>query len=394
VVVARRRFASLVSAGANGVALQPDAPASGTQAPTGSPPAQLPTPAAADVAALERKVVQQALDLDFFRAALQHLAARRRPTDRRLWRDGIYAVIQAQTLRQGTIGIERMYCLADVSRAGDYRHWRASAPAREEVALRDEVQRLSLSQRFYGYLRITALLRHAGWAVNHKRVQQLRQTDNLLCVTGRTFRSATTESRHSFTVYPNLARRMVPAVANQLWIADITYMRLGEAFVYLVVVLDAWSRRVVGWAMADHLRGSLSLAVLEMALTARPVMAGGRVHHSDRGVQYACGDYIERLAAAGVQPSMSRVGCPWDNAMAESFMRTLKREEIDGKSYRDQADAQARIEAFIEEVYNRQRLHSALDHRSPMLFENENRPPPPPPHAAAVEAVTEITCVS
>jgi len=261
--------------------------------------------------------------------------------------------------------------LADVSRAGYYRHWRASAPAREETALRDEVQRLSLSQRFYGYRRITALLRQVGWTVNHKRVQRLRQTDNLLCVTGRSFRPATTDSRHSFTVYPNLAWRMVPTVANQLWIADITYMRLGEAFVYLAVVLDAWSRRVVGWATADHLQASLSLAALEMALTGRPVVPGGLVHHSDRGVQYACGDYIERLRAAGTQSSMSRVGCPWDNAMAESFMRTLKHEEVDGQSYRDLADAQARIETFIEEVYNHQRLHSALAYQSPLVFEHE-----------------------
>ena len=280
-------------------------------------------------------------------------------------------MIQAQTLLQGTIGIERMCRLADVSRAGYYRHWRASAPAREETALRDEVQRLSLSQRFYGYRRITALLRQVGWTVNHKRVQRLRQTDNLLCVTGRSFRPATTDSRHSFTVYPNLAWRMVPTVANQLWIADITYMRLGEAFVYLAVVLDAWSRRVVGWATADHLQASLSLAALEMALTGRPVVPGGLVHHSDRGVQYACGDYIERLRAAGTQSSMSRVGCPWDNAMAESFMRTLKHEEVDGQSYRDLADAQARIETFIEEVYNHQRLHSALAYQSPLVFEHE-----------------------
>jgi putative transposase len=303
-------------------------------------------------------------------------------------------VIQAQIQQQGTIGIERMCYLAAVSRAGCYRHWRAAAPAREETALRDEVQRLSLSQRFYGYRRITALLRQAGWAVNHKRVQRLRQTDNLLCVTGRTFRPATTDSRHSFTVYPNLARRMVPTVANQLWLADITYVRLGEAFVYLAVVLDAWSRRVVGWAMADHLRASLSLAALDMALTARPVAPGELVHHSDRGVQYACGDYIARLRAAGIQPSMSRVGCPWDNAMAESFMRTLKREEVDGRAYRDLADAQARIETFIEEVYNRQRLHSALAYRSLLVFEDENRPPPQPPHAAAVEVVNATTCVS
>ncbi len=291
-------------------------------------------------------------------------------------------MIQAQTRLQGALGIEQMCRLADVSRAGYYRRWLANEPAREETALRDEVQRLSLSHRFYGYRRITALLRQTGFAVNHKRVQRIRQTDNLLCVTGRTFRPATTDSRHRFRVYPNLARRMEPTGVNQLWVADITYVRLGEAFVYLAVVLDGWSRRVVGWALADHLQASLALAALDKALVARPAARGELVHHSDRGVQYACGDYIERLKAAGIQPSMSRVGCPWDNAMAESFMRTLKREEVDGRSYRDLADAQARIETFIEEVYNRQRLHSALAYRSPFMFEQENRSLIPPPHAA------------
>jgi putative transposase len=301
-------------------------------------------------------------------------------------------VIQAQTRRQGGLGIEEMSRLAEVSRAGYYRHWRANEPAREETALRDQVQRLSLAHRFYGYRRITALLRQAGWAVNHKRVQRLRQTDNLLCVTGRTFRPATTDSRHRFVVYPNLARQLLLTGVNQLWVADITYVRLEEGFVYLAVVLDAWSRRVVGWALAEHLQASLALAALEMALASRPVVPGELVHHSDRGVQYACGKYIERLAGAGIQPSMSRVGCPWDNAMAESFMRTLKHEEVDGRSYRDLAEVQARIEPFIEDVYNRQRLHSALAYRSPVAFEGDNHSLLSPPHAVATAAAGAAMC--
>jgi putative transposase len=277
-------------------------------------------------------------------------------------------VIHAQTQQQGHAEIERRCRLAGVSRAGYYRHWHASAPRQEETAVRDEIQRLSLEHHHYGYRRIAVLLKRLGWTVNHKRVQRLRAEDNLLCVPKQAFRPATTDSRHRFVVYPNLARRLVPTVVNQLWIADITYVRLSEAFIYLAVVLDAFSRRVIGWGLADHLRASLALEALEMALRARAALPG-LVHHSDRGVQYACGDYIQRLERAGIQPSMSRPGCPWDNAMAESFMRTLKREEVDGRAYRDIEDARTLIATFLEEVYNRQRLHSALAYLAPEDYE-------------------------
>ena len=151
--------------------------------------------------------------------------------------------------------------------------------------------------------------------------------------------------------------------------ADINYVRLSEAFVYLAVILDAYSRKVVGWAMADHLKASLALYALERALANRQIIPGGLVHHSDRGIQYACGDYIQRLEAAGIQPSMSRAGCPYDNAMAESFMKTLKTEEVDGGQYKDLAHATSAIGEFIEEVYNRDRLHSALNYLTPVAFE-------------------------
>ena len=237
--------------------------------------------------------------------------------------------------------------------------------------MRDAIQRLALAHRHYGYRRIGALLRREGWCVNAKRVLRLTREDNLLCLRKRAYVPATTDSNHGWRVYPNLARRMEPMGPDRLWVADITYIRLQRAFVYLAVVLDAFSRKVVGWALDDHLEARLALAALDMALDNRRPPPGELIHHSDRGVQYACGDYARRLEGAGVTPSMSRGGCPYDNAKAESFMKTLKTEEVDGSSYLDLADARARVGGFIEDVYNRHRLHSALDYRSPMEFEND-----------------------
>jgi putative transposase len=265
--------------------------------------------------------------------------------------------------------IDRMCTLAGVSRAVFYRGWGKVSPGREETALGDVIQRLALANRDYGYRRIGELLRREGWWVNHKRLLRIMHQDNLLCLRKRLFRPATTDSRHGWRIWPNLARRVVPMAVNQLWVADITYVRLDEQFIYLAVILDAFSRKVVGWAIADHLRASLALDALEMALATRKVIAGGLIHHSDRGVQYACGDYIGRLEAAGIQPSMSKAGCPYDNAMAESFMKTLKAEEVDASVYRNLDHARAQIGQFIELAYNRTRLHSALDYLSPMEFE-------------------------
>ena len=265
--------------------------------------------------------------------------------------------------------IERLCALGGVSRAMFYRHWGQSEPLREETALRDVIQRLCLINRFYGYRRIGALLRRDGWSVNHKRLVRIMREDNLLCLKKPMFRPATTDSRHSWRVWPNLARHLKPMALNQLWVADITYVHMAETFVYLAVILDAYSRKVVGWAMADHLRASLALDALEMALADRRIVAGELVHHTDQGVQYACGDYIQRLQAAGIQPSMSRAGCPYDNAMAESFMKTLKWEEVDAADFKNLEHAKSTIGAFIDNVYNRQRLHSALAYQSPMEFE-------------------------
>ena len=286
-------------------------------------------------------------------------------------------MIHASVQPQGLLGVEQLCFLSGLSRSGYYRHWHASAPRQEETELRDAIQRLSLADRRLGYRPILALLRRQGHVVNHKRVRRIRQSDNLLCLRKAAFRPATTDSRHGHLIYPNLAYKLAPTTVNQLWVADITYVRLSEEFVYLAVILDAYSRRVVGWSLADHLRAELALDALEMALVGREVIPGGLIHHSDRGVQYACGDYVGRLEAAGIQPSMSRAGRPWDNAMAESFMATLKREEVDGRTYRDLADARASIARFLEEVYNAKRLHSALDYWPPAVFEMMPRPEPP-----------------
>jgi transposase InsO family protein len=270
---------------------------------------------------------------------------------------------------QGELTVERMCALAGVSRAGYYRQWRACAPRQEETAVRDAIQRVALGNRRYGYRRIAAQLRREGLVANHKRVLRLMRRDNLLCLRRRPFVPVTTDSRHSWQVVPNLARGLVPSGLDQLWVADITYVRLAEEFAFLAVLLDAFSRRVIGWALDLHLRASLATAALEMAIAARRPAPDSLVHHSDRGVQYACAEYMAVLAAHRIRPSMSRVGNPYDNAQAESFMKTLKQEEIDGRDYRDLEHAGAAIGGFIEEVYNRRRLHSALAYQPPAEFE-------------------------
>ena len=266
--------------------------------------------------------------------------------------------------------------LTGISRAGYYRYWEEHEPRQCEVELRDAIHRIVLDNRCYGYRRVTRELQDQGWAVNHKRVLRLMRADNLLALRKRRY-VLTTDSHHPFAIYPNLVPRLVVSGINQLWVADITYIRLRETFLYLAVILDAYSRKAVGWELGDTLEASLALSALRRALAERALQPG-MVHHSDRGVQYASQEYVALLEAHGFLISMSRTGNPYDNAKAESFMKTLKYEEVYLNTYRNREEARAGIAHFIEEVYNRKRLHSSLGYRPPMEFEalhpQPNRP--------------------
>ena len=269
---------------------------------------------------------------------------------------------------QGSLGVEPMCRLAGVSRAGFYRFLHERHPVEEDMEARSAIQRIALEHRHrYGYRRITAELRRRGFQVNHKRVARLMRTDNLLAVQPKAF-IATTDSRHDLEVYLNLAGRMKLSGINQLWVADFTYIRLKCEYVYLAVVLDVYSRKVVGWALERAMTARLPLWALERAIAQRQPEPG-LVHHSDRGVQYASAQYMRVLANHGLLPSMSRPGNPYDNAFCESFIKTLKQEEIYANKYRDLDDLRAHIEEFIDVYYNRQRLHSALGYRPPEEFE-------------------------
>jgi putative transposase len=272
---------------------------------------------------------------------------------------------------QGALSIERLCELARVSRASFYRSLKEQRPAEEETEVRSTIQQIALAhRRRYGYRRICAELRRRGMQVNHKRVLRMMRKDNLLALRRRRF-VVTTDANHKFEVYLNLARRMKLTGINQLWIADITYIRLKAEFVYLAVILDAFSRKVVGWALDRTLANRLTASALERAITQRWPRPG-LVHHSDRGLQYARGEYVALLEKYGMVPSMSRPANPYDNASCESFIKTLKREEIYANKYDNLEHLRAHIEEFIEEYYNRQRLHSALGYRSPEEFEQQS----------------------
>ena len=271
---------------------------------------------------------------------------------------------------QGSMSVERMCQLAQVSRAGFYRCLQERTPVEEDMEVRSAIQQIVLEhRRRYGYRRVSAELRRRGMLANHKRVARIMREDHLLGVQRRQF-VVTTDSNHELEVYLNLAWRMKLTGIDQLWVADITYIRLRAEFVYLAVILDGFSRKVVGWALERTLSSRLAIATLQQAIAKRQPRPG-LIHHSDRGVQYASGDYVAILDQQQMIPSMSRPANPYDNASCESFIKTLKREEIYANAYENLEHLRANIEIFIEQYYNRQRLHSALGYRSPEEFERQ-----------------------
>jgi putative transposase len=269
--------------------------------------------------------------------------------------------------------VNRLCQIAGVSRAGYYRFRRRHESGQASMTLRNQIQQIALRWPAYGYRRVHAELVRQGWKVNHKRVLRLMRSDNLLCVRRRKF-LFTTDSRHGLPIYPNLVEELILTSIDQLWVADITYIRLQLEFVYL----DAFSRRCLGWALQRSLEAALALEALRMALRHRRPKPG-LVHHSDRGVQYASRDYTAELQQHGIRISMSRTASPYDNAQAESFIKTLKYEEVYRTEYRTLEDARASIGEFLDKIYNRERLHSALGYRPPLEFERHLR------HAQAMQ---------
>jgi transposase InsO family protein len=262
-------------------------------------------------------------------------------------------------------------CLG-VSRSG-YLKWQArrqkAAPPAAEMAIRDEIQKIAVEFPRYGYRRVTVELRRRGFRINHKRAIRIMREDNLLFMK-RLFKPVTTDSNHGFRVYPNLAKSLEVTGINQMWAADITYIQLLKEFVYLAVIEDVFSRRCIGWCLGRSMDTQLSVNALSMALSNRRSMnIAGLIHHSDQGVQYAAGEYTEMLESNGIRISMSRKGNPYDNAFVESFIKTLKTEEVYLKEYENFSDALANIKQFIEEVYNRKRVHSSIGYMTPDEFE-------------------------
>lgn len=252
-------------------------------------------------------------------------------------------------------------------------YYRAKEPSLKnrikDTDLLGKIEAVVLEWPRYGYRRVTEELRETHKIlVNHKRVSRIMQKNSLQCRVKKKWWIQTTDSNHRFRIYPNQIRKLKMKRINQVWVADITYIRLLTEFVYLAVIMDLYSRKIIGWALSKSLEAELACAALKMAIDDRKP-AEGCVHHSDRGVQYASKAYVDILKKAGFRISMSRKGNPYDNAAMESFMKTLKQEEVYLWEYRTMDDAVERLPQFLENVYNQKRRHSSLDYKSPVEFE-------------------------
>jgi len=279
--------------------------------------------------------------------------------------------------------------LAVVSRASYYRHWEEVAPDEAEMAARVSIQEVVLRhRRRYGYRRVTADLHRQGMVINHKRVAWIMREDNLLAIRYRKY-ILTTDSKHDCQVYLNLAARMTVTAVNQLWVADITYIRLRTEFVFLAVVIDRYSRKAIGWALDRSLTARVAVTALQQAISRRQPLSGV-VHHSDQGTQYASAEYAAILQASHMVPSMSRPANPYDNAACESFMKTLKQEEIYCTQYADFDELSQHLEEFLGAYYNRLRLHSALGYRTPEEFERDAAAASAGPGGTAQDAAVMI----
>lgn len=271
-----------------------------------------------------------------------------------------------------TLSVRQLCVLLGLSRSWFYERGDAADQAARDLALRDAIERIVLEFSGYGYRRVTAELHRQQWTVNHKRVLRIMRQEALLCQLQRSW-APTTDSRHGLQTYPNLLAGLALTRPNQVWVADITYIRLPTGFGYLACVLDAWSRRCIGWRLSHTIDTQLTRAALNHAITLRQP-GPGLIHHSDRGVQYASAAYVERLLGIQAQVSMSAKGNPYDNAKAESFFKTLKREEVYLNQYETFGDAEGQIGSFIDDVYNQKRLHSSLGYVPPVEYESLYNP--------------------
>lgn len=250
--------------------------------------------------------------------------------------------------------------------------WKKKDLPEDNSAIRNEIQGIALEFPFYGYRRITKELQRRKIAINHKKVLRIMKEDNLLCRRKRAFRPVTTNSDHNCRIYPNLAKGLIVAGLNQLWVGDITYVQLPHGFIYLATIEDIFSRKCVGWNLGINIDTELALGALKMALRKRKAIGFlNLIHHSDRGVQYASDEYVNELKRLNIKISMSRSGNPYDNAFAESFNKTLKVEEVYINEYETFEDALKNIGNFIDIVYNKKRLHSSIGYVPPEEFERE-----------------------